>query len=412
MSTQTPTAFLSRYFRVLLLLALICGVVVLPYTCWWLYRSGDVAVERAVKAQSKGDFAIFGSGVSQDFVDYKLQLYAQVKPDVIALGSSRVMQFRAPYFRSSFLNIGGTAGNLPVLRSTLDAMLKVHRPKAVLLGLDFWWFMPQWNPDPFAQEPPTSGSYTYGIESLKKPWTWLLEGKMSLHDLIAPLLPASLGGFRSNRYGIMAQQTDDGFGSDGSWYYTGESTGQKRPFDYQFSDTLSQIRHGIKAFYRASPLPDSIDAGGISSAHLDAFVEIYCRLTARGIPVFVFISPLSIRAVDALRQDEKSYPHLFELRNALLARGIDAMDFTDPRSFASNDCEFFDGFHGGEVTYARMLRDMADRWPMLLRHVNMEKIQSTIREWRGHALVFDERVTSRPEIDFMNFNCPKRNPVE
>ncbi|RRD70860.1 MULTISPECIES: hypothetical protein [unclassified Desulfovibrio] len=412
MSTPSPGLFLKRYFGVLLALAAAGCAVLLPYTCWWVFRSGDVAVERAVDAQAGGDFALFGSGISQDFVDYKLQLYARVKPAVAAVGSSRVMQFRSAYFRSSFLNVGGTAGNLPVLRSTLEAMLRTHRPEAVLIGLDFWWFMPQWNPDPFTEEPPTSGSYNYGFESLKKPWTWLLEGKISARDLAASLLPGSLGGFRSGRYGIMAQQTDDGFGPDGSWYYTGESTGQKRPFDYQFSDTLSQIRHGIKAFYRAKPLPDSRDAGGISSAHLDAFAEIYCRLVSRGIAVFVFISPLSTRALDAMRQHEADYPHLFHLRNALLERGINVMDFTDPRSFASGDCEFFDGFHGGEVTYVRMLRDMADRWPSLLAHVDMEKINAVIRDWRGHALVFDKRLTSLPEIDFMNFNCPKRTVRE
>ena len=50
-----------------------------------------MAVERAVKTQAGGTFALFGSGVSQDFVDYKLQLYAKVKPEIAAVGSSRVM---------------------------------------------------------------------------------------------------------------------------------------------------------------------------------------------------------------------------------------------------------------------------------------------------------------------------------
>lgn len=62
------------------------------------------------------------------------------------------MQFRA-YFRKPFLNVGGTAGNPPVLRLTIDAMLQIHKPEAVIIGLDFWWFMPQWNADPFKEEP-------------------------------------------------------------------------------------------------------------------------------------------------------------------------------------------------------------------------------------------------------------------
>lgn len=403
--TLTDAAYLRRYFKTLLWLVLLGLLAVLPYTWWWLRQSGDVAVERAVAAQAKGDFALFGSGVSQDFVDYKLRLYAAVKPAITVVGSSRVMQFRATCFRKPFLNMGGVAGNLAVLRSTIEAMLRIHKPEAVILGLDFWWFLPQWEARPFEEVPPTSGSYNYGFATLKKPWTWLLEGKISPVGLAAPFLPESAGGFRAGRYGIMAQQTDDGFGPDGSWYYTAETTGQQRPFDYQFQDTLKQVRHGIKAFYRAAP-----DQKGPSTEHLDAFAEIWCRLKARGIQTFVFIAPLSERVLAAMQKQPEDYPHLFSLREALLARGIDVLDFTDPRAFGSDDCEFIDGFHGGEVTYARILRDMADRWPALLSYVNMERLNAVIRDWKGHAVVRDARITGLPETDFMHFNCPKRQP--
>ena len=403
--TLTDAAYLKRYFKTLGRLVLLGLLLGLPYSWWWLHQSGDLAVERAVKAQAKGDFALFGSGVSQDFLEYKLRLYAAVKPEITAVGSSRVMQLRAAYFRKSFLNMGGAAGNLAMLRSTLEAMLRIHKPEAVILGLDFWWFMPQWEARPFEPARLTSGSYDYAFASLKKPWAWLLEGKISPLGLAAPLLPASAGGFRAGRYGIMAQQTDDGFGPDGSWYYTAETSGRQRPFDYQFQDTLTQVRHGIKAFYRARA-----DQQGPSAEHLDAFAEIWCRLKARGIQTFVFMAPLSERVLAALRERPQDYPHLFALREALLARGIDVLDFTDPRAFGSNDCEFIDGFHGGEVTYARILRDMADRWPALLSYVNMERLNAAIREWKGHAVVHDTRVTTLPETDFMRFDCPKRQP--
>ncbi|MDR3358924.1 MAG: hypothetical protein LBN96_08790 [Desulfovibrio sp.] len=393
------TAFIRRYLKILLLLGVVGLVFVAPYTCLWLYKSGDVAVERAVGAQASGTFALFGSGVSQDFVDYKLRLYEAVKPEIAVVGSSRVMQFRGAGFRRPFVNVGGTAGNLPVLRSTLEAMLRVHKPKAVILGLDFWWFMPRWNRDPFEEVPPTGGSYNYGFESLKKPWAWLLDGKISPAELFAPLR----GGFRDTRFGVMAQQTDDGFGPDGSWYYTGEITGRRHPFDFRFHDTLKQVSHGIKAFYWA-------DAGEQAPAaeHLDALAEIYCRLRARDIEVFVFIAPVAERVLTAMREREKFYPHLFGLRKALLERGIDALDLTDPRFLGSGDCEFVDGFHGGEVTYMRILRAMADRWPALLAYVGMERIDAVIRDWKGHALVPDERLTALPETDFMGWNCPKR----
>lgn len=399
-------AFLRRYCGVLAGCALVTIVLAFPFSWWWLHESGDVAVERAVAAQAAGKFALFGSGVSQDFVDYKLRLYAAVKPRIAAVGSSRVMQFRGVYFRAPFLNMGGVAGNLAVLRSTLDAMLAVHKPEAVILGLDFWWFMPQWEPEPFKLIPPTSGSYAYGLESLKKPWAWLLKGRISPRDLAAPFLPSSGGGFRDDRYGIMAQRTDDGFGPDGSWYNTAEITGQRHPLDYQFADTLAQVRHGIKAFYRAG-------AGQASpgEAHLDAFAEIYCRLRARGIRTYAFIPPLAGRVLAAMRERQSGYPHLFALRQALLERGIDVLDCTDPVVLGSNDCEFIDGFHGGEITYARLLGTLVDRWPDLLEYLDMERIGVAVREWRGHALARDVRLTRLWERDFNGFGCVKRQPA-
>ncbi len=408
-ATTGDSIFLKRYFLTLSIALLIGLGLLAPYGAWWLYASGDAAVERAVDAQASGQFALFGSGLSQDFVDYKLKLYAKVKPEIAAVGSSRVMQFRGAWFRVPFLNMGGVAGNLAVLRSTIDAMLKLHQPKAVILGLDFWWFLPQWEADPFKEVPPTSGSYNYGLESLKKPWTWFLEGKISARDLFAPLLGIFGNGFRGERFGIMAQQGDDGFGPDGSWYYSSELLGLKKPFDFQFRDTLEQAGRGIKAFYHART-----DQLGPDPRHLDAFAEIWCRLRARGIKTFVFIAPLAGRTLALMREVDgrkKAYPHLFKLRDALLARGIEVMDFTDPRSLSSRDCEFVDGFHGGEISYARLLRAMADRWPALLNYVNMERLDGLIRDWSGHAMSPDPRISSLPEVDFNRFGCEKRPPA-
>lgn len=387
--------FIVCFFKTLCVLGLVGLLVLLPYARWWVGASGDMDVSGVVEKQAAGQFVIFGSGMSQDFVDYKLQLYTAKRPEIITLGSSRVMQFRGRHFTRPFANIGGTAGNLAVLRSTVDAMLAVHKPQAVILGLDFWWFTRRWEAEPFKNVPPTSGSYNYGFGTLKTPYEWLLTGKVSIAEFFAPLV----GGFRSDRYGIMAQRFDDGFASDGSWYYAADVTGRQKPFDYQFKDTLTQATWGIKTFGWAPEL---------SQEHLDAFAEIYCRLRARGVKTFVFISPLAPKVLDVMREHEKRYPHLFLLHEALRERGIEVMDFTDARTFGSTDCEFVDGFHGGDVAYARILRDMAERYPALLPYVDMAALNADIRSYAGNAMIPDPRATSLPEVDFMNFQCVKR----
>jgi hypothetical protein len=371
------------------------GLVVLaPYAWWFIAKSGDVDLQGVVREQAAGRFALFGSGVSQDFVDYKLTLYSAVKPDIIVLGSSRVMQFRGKYFTKKFLNIGGTAGNLAVLRSTLEAMLKTHTPEAVILGLDFWWFTQKWEADPFKEVPPTSGTYAYTFDVLKTPYEWLLEGKLTPGQFFAPLT----GGFEKHLYGIMAQTTGDGFATDGSWYYTADVTGRQRPFDYQFKDTLKQVRYGIKAF-AAAP--------AVSIAHVDALGEILCKLQARGIRVYTFIAPLAPTVYDAMYKREKDYPQVFRLEEVLRGRGIEVQDYSNPQALKSTDCEFVDGFHGGDVTHARLLRALADKYPSLVQHVDILKLDEDIHYYNGFAMAPDERVTSLREVDFMNFQCRK-----
>ena len=86
----SDAAYLRRYFKTLLALSLLGLVLVLPYTWWWLYESGDVAVERAVEAQAEGEFALFGSGVSQDFVDYVVVVDSIGDPNGIVSGTTKV----------------------------------------------------------------------------------------------------------------------------------------------------------------------------------------------------------------------------------------------------------------------------------------------------------------------------------
>lgn len=396
--------FLRSYFAWLALFFAVALLIMAPYGFLWLVASGDVDVDGVVEAQAEGKFAIFGSGIAQDFADYKLRLYDRVKPSVVALGSSRVMQLRGAWFNERFVNMGGAAGNISMLAATVDAMLDVHRPRAAIVGADFWWFLPRWEKDPCARRALATGSYNYGAASVRRPWQWLLEGRLTPREFAAPLLGLVGRGFRADRYGIMAQRTDDGFGPDGSWYYTGEITGRSEPWDFRFQDTLEQVRRGIKAFYHAGPGED-----GPARGHLEAFADVYYRMLSRGIAVYVFIPPLAPQVLEAMNAMPEAYAHLFHLREGLARLGIDAMDFSDPLPQGSGGCEFVDGFHGGEITYARVLKAMADHWPALMAMVKMQALNAVINDWRGHAQAPDDRLTGLPEIDFMRFGCDKKN---
>lgn len=403
---QAAGSFLKYYFSFLALLLAIGVFIIIPYSFLWLYLDGDLALERAVEKQAQGAFVIFGSGVSQNFIEYKLELYKNIKPEICALGSSRVMQFRGAWFNAPFVNMGGTAGNLAELRFALEEMLKISSPKGIIIGLDFWWFMPQWEKEPHKKLEWRPGAYEYELQKLKKPWQWLLDGKISFGDILKPLQGSFKTGFNQNRYGIMAQKYNEGFGPDGSWYNTAEITGKKPPFDYQFEDTLEQIESGIKAFYRAKK-----NQSGASGEHVAALLGILAELKEKNVEFWLFIPPLSQKAYDALAKNRRFWPHLFNLRKTLQEKGLEVWDFSSPETLNATDCEFIDGFHGGEIAYARILSQLALANHDLAKFVNLEKLHTLIRDWQGFAMSFNENVTSDPEIDFNHFGCVKKIEV-
>ena len=65
----------------------------------------DTTIEKIVKFQLEKD-AIYNP-LDFNTLQYKLELIKNKKPEIIALGSSRVMQFREESFNTKFITAGG-----------------------------------------------------------------------------------------------------------------------------------------------------------------------------------------------------------------------------------------------------------------------------------------------------------------
>ena len=204
-----PDGWLKRFFLSLVILALLAGLLLVPWAVCWLTASGELDQEEVVARQAQGEFVLFGPGLAQDIMAYKLALYAAVKPEVVVLGSSRAGNVRAAFFERPFVNMAGAATDLESLRLLVDRMLAVHRPKVVLLGLDFWWLTagaPAGRPERIVQPSLLDAS------TLRAPWRWLVQGRIAPADMLAPLQHR----LRADRYGLEAQLRDTGYGPDGS----------------------------------------------------------------------------------------------------------------------------------------------------------------------------------------------------
>jgi hypothetical protein len=105
----------------------------------FLTRTGDTIPPSQAAARQASEDVMFGSALFFRPVPYKLALYRQRKPDVAIVGSSRAIEFVRRGFTTSMVNMGSMR-DMAQIRSLLRSMFAAHRPKLVILTIDFWWF--------------------------------------------------------------------------------------------------------------------------------------------------------------------------------------------------------------------------------------------------------------------------------
>ncbi|MEM7391341.1 MAG: hypothetical protein AAF492_03250, partial [Verrucomicrobiota bacterium] len=106
-----------------------------------------VSPDRAIQKQTADRSIIYGPAYSNPNPSYKFKAAVARKPEVLALGTSRVMQFRSWLFTQkpdAFYNAGGAVTKLPDIQQFL-ALIEPD-PKVILLGLDHYFFNPAWDP--------------------------------------------------------------------------------------------------------------------------------------------------------------------------------------------------------------------------------------------------------------------------
>ncbi len=109
-----------------------------------LWRIGESwPLKKVIRYQEEHPGAFYSRGLlDQGTFRYKYLQLVRHRPEIIALGSSRVMQFRSEMFGGqgkSFYNTGGLIHSLDDLQNFFDRLPNEAMPKTIILGVDFWW---------------------------------------------------------------------------------------------------------------------------------------------------------------------------------------------------------------------------------------------------------------------------------
>ena len=360
----------------------------------FLTRTGDTMPPSQAAARQENEDVLFGSALYFRPVPYKLALYRQRKPDVAIVGSSRAIEFVKHGFTTSMVNMGSMR-DMAQIRSLLQSMFAVHRPKLVILTIDFWWFNSARTEEGVDLQPDTVGPLS--LVQLAQPFQWIAQGKIGIGDFLAGALSP---GFKPTGIGVAAMYDHAGYDRDGAYDYGGILRGREPHGDRRFKRTLKRIAETQE--HNKFNVHTPLDPG-----QWQELEEIIRMVEAQGSELILVVPPVSKAIVDVLAAN--GAPILLDQMNERLAGiGHPVFNFHDPTALGSSECEFLDGFHGGRVTYLRMLQAILHSGKTGLgSYVDAAEIDRLIADNAGHAMLKENMQPGEPETDFLDLGCKK-----
>jgi len=234
-------------------------IFLLPYAILFAFlgmllsSNGELdPIEKIIDSQIFNKNVLYGPAYTVPCPTYKLKSVIKREPEVIALGSSRVMQFRDKFFTlapEKFYNAGRGANRIKDFKDFLEKIPKDKMPKVVIMGLDPYFFNPNWDS---AEE---KDSILIHTNQRKKNPIFLINSTSFIRDTVRGKtlnkdnyagLDAGLKKYTPKGYN--AKNNGNGFRSDGSYCYGKYFSNPENGDDWGFKDTFKRIKEGNRRF--------------------------------------------------------------------------------------------------------------------------------------------------------------------
>jgi hypothetical protein len=347
-----------------------------------LWRAGEtLPLERVIATQQGNADVTFMRGVmDQGFYRYKFLNIAQQKPKVLALGSSRVMEFRSQMFggaRGNFYNAGGMIQNLRDLKAFTENLGKITTPEVVLLGVDIWWL---------------SGAHSManGLEpgiayEAATDWQAHLKAVRRFKSK-RTLKPAFKSMFAKNgNIGIEARNANVGFRRDGSMQYAfaiPRTAAEWKFVDRERPPVLERIRNGESPFR-----PNA----GVARERATLLEECVAELARKNVMVLGFFPPFSAEAAAMMestpgqaalwKEAHELVPTIFDKHGQVFVNG------STTARLGLDDRYLIDGMHGAETLQAHLLLKflesprVAEKFPGLADYLKRSISDTATNPW-------------------------------
>lgn len=376
-----------------------------------MYRTRDSwPVRKVIEAQAAaasagesgeslpgGESLLGRANFSQQYNLSKSLMVQRRRPAILALGSSRVMEFRAFMFHpheAEFYNTGGLIQNVNDLAEFARQVRegRLPAPRVIIVGIDPWWVSEATDPLEKKSWLVGESDAVYSFSSHVEAARYLLRtGKSSFPWTVAfgnraPRSPA----YDYPAYGIAAIAAGIGERfSDGSFLYTAHLQDSLRHPVYRDRLAMPVLDQVKRRYFLFAP------TSRVEPVRASILVQSLVQLKQMGIEVYTYLPPFASEVRRALDESKELQvwwsEYKEELPRRLAAEGIPCLSVASPADYGLDDRYMFDAIHPGELLDARIVEDLARRAPpgSLLGSIDLNYL-AALREKEGTIpLAFD-----------------------
>lgn len=349
---------MTSTLRFLLRLALYTLPFAVPFlllTGFMVY-TGESMPLRLVAEMQMGDAPVlFRPRYGNRDLDFKTLSANLRHPDILAAGSSRVLQFRSLFFNlqpRQFYNTGAPAWTLDQVQQLLGSL--TYTPRVLILGIDQPWFNDAYVPDTIEPQV-TDFAHIFGVNRSFMQDVFNGEA-FDISRYLARVEP----GFGGTALGLRAIRDGHGFRNDGSEQYGDFLIAHWLYPQNERQRHLDWLRDGQEMYVYG----DTVSASRL--AQLEATLQ---WAKDRGITVIGFL-PSYMPTLYQQMIASGNHTYIEKLPAALeplFARyDFPFFDFTDGAQLGATDDDYFDGWHASEHIYLRLYTQILTAQPDLL----------------------------------------------
>lgn len=349
---------MKKYILKLLLFSLPIILIICP-SLLVLYMAGEIDGESDyVMPLQKNQ--LIGLAYTDIREAYKFKMTDSIlQPEIIALGSSRIMQVKSDFISNDyhFYNAGGAVNNIYQYQLFLKELS--YTQKLLIISIDQFLFNPNYQNQIASFNPKCYEFPKHNLPNILNTF---------IHDLfIGKIVFNKIFHNKNRNIGLNAIINENGYKYDGTHQEKNLINNQLAE-DYNFKDTFQRIAQGNRRFeYREH-----------ADTTLVGIINLFLNeCEKKGIAVVAIIPPFA-PAVLRKMNDTGKYAYLHEIYDILIPcfknhKHCYLHDYTDITAMNVYNYDFIDGFHGSEIIYCMLIRDILSQTPYLKKYFKEDK---------------------------------------